>query len=205
LIGRLVGSVVSIDDSALTLDVGGVGYDLKVPAGTLGRATAAGADRRDPAGSDRILLWVETRQPRDKPPELFGFASQDERAMFRLLVTVQKVGPAVGLKILGALSPGEVAAAVINEDPRRLTVAPGVGLALAEEVVGKLKKKKAALPGLVPSPALQPNGDGKRLLGALTNLGFRPAEAERAVSALGERVGREPLPDLLKAALSTLA
>lgn len=189
--------MVLVEEATLTLDVQGVGYELRVPGGTLGRTSTAG---RDP-----VTLWVQARQPRDGTLELFGFASEEERSMFRLLLTVQKVGPGVALKILGSLSTADLVGAILGSTPGPLTAAPGVGKAMAEEIVNKLKKKRGALP-LIATTKVMPktHNDEQRLIGALTNMGYRPAEAERALTAVANRVGKEPLPELLKAALATL-
>lgn len=197
MIGRLVGTVIDTADSTLTLDVSGVGYELHVPLGAVGRATAA----RD----GRVVLFVHTHV-REDCLELFGFASESERAVFRRLIEVPNVGPRTALAILSALPAPELARAVEQRDLARLTSISGVGKKTAERLVLELRGKLEQIDGLATdtrAPA-KPSDDGTRLLSALTNMGFRQGEAEKAVSALGDRVGNEPLPDLLKAALAHL-
>lgn len=201
MIGRLVGKVISIEDSTLTLDVSGVGYEVQIPAGTLGRLPSP-----DPTGP--VTLCVHTHV-REEALELFGFASSTERAVFRLLIATPNVGPKSALGILSSLPPPDLAAAVADRDLARLTSISGVGKKTAERLVLELREK---LPRLGPlrtsgkaAAAPRDEGDSKRLLGALTNMGYRQAEAERAVVALGDRVGNESLSDLLKAALAHLS
>jgi Holliday junction DNA helicase RuvA len=199
MLGFLRGRVLFEEPNGLILDVGGVGYELTTPVGTLGRA-ARHAD-------DGAELWVHTHA-REDVLELFGFASELERRVFRLLVTVPNVGPKTAIGVLGALSISDLSRAISSRDLGRLSKVPGIGKKTAERLVVELADK---LPALVPvelvgkaagkSPA---SGSGELLLKALVNMGYRPAEAERAVKHLGARVEGEPMGDLLRAALAFL-
>jgi Holliday junction DNA helicase RuvA len=197
LIGRLVGSVVATNDGTVTIDVGGVGYEVHVPGGTIGRTGSA-------AGEARVTLFVHTHVREDQL-DLFGFASELERVVFKLLIGVPNVGPKTALGILSALPPPELASAVADKDLARLTSISGIGKKTAERLVLELKEKLPKLTDLRAGAAPpRKHDDAARLLGALTNMGFRQAEAERAIGSLGERIGKEPLAELLKAALATL-
>lgn len=197
MIGRLVGNVVATNDGTITVDVGGVGYEVHIPGGTLGRTNGT-------AGDSRVTLYVHTHV-REDTLDLFGFASELERLVFKLLIAVPNVGPKTALGILSALPPPELASAVADRDLARLTSISGIGKKTAERLVLELKEKLPRVTELGSRDA-QPrkHDDGARLLGALTNMGFRQAEAERAVVALGDRIGKEPLAELLKAALAKL-
>lgn len=189
--------MVSTGDGTVTVDVGGVGYEVHVPGGTLGRTGSAPDD-------PRVTLFVHTHV-REDALDLFGFSSELERLVFKLLITIPNVGPKTALGILSALPPPELASAVADRDLARLSSVSGVGKKTAERLVLELKEKlpRVAEPG-ARDAAPRKHDDAARLLGALTNMGFRQAEAERAVAALGDRVGKEPLAELLKAALSKL-
>ena len=196
VIGRLAGRVVVEEPSgAIILDVGGVGYELLAPLGALGRA--------EQLPEERIVLFVHTNLRQDAL-ELFGFASLAEREVFRLLIGVQKVGPKIALGLLSALPPAELASAVNDGDVARLSRVPGIGKKTAERLVLELREKMPG--GRLPevNPKRSRDGHTQRLVGALTNMGYRPAEAERAVDSLGDRVSAEPLPALLRAALAVL-
>lgn len=197
LIGRLVGNVVATEDGTITVDVSGVGYEVHVPGGTLGRTgTVDGAP---------VTLFIHTHV-REDTFDLFGFSSELERMVFKLLIAVPNVGPKTALGILSALPPPELASAVADRDLARLTSVSGIGKKTAERLVLELKEKLPRLAELkTMAAAPRKHDDAGRLLGALTNMGFRQAEAERAVASLGDRVGKEPLSELLKAALVTLA
>jgi len=198
LIGRLVGTVVAQADSTWTVDVAGVGYEVQVPRGTSVRSGS------NPAENARITLYVHTHV-REDTLDLFGFASELERSVFRLLITIPNVGPKTALGILSALPPPDLASAVADQDLWRLTSVSGIGKKTAERLILELKEKLPRVAELrTPANTERRGDDAGRLLGALTNMGFRPPEAERAVAGLGDRVGKEPLSDLLKAALAKL-
>jgi Holliday junction DNA helicase RuvA len=197
LIGRLVGTIVASDGTTVTLDVSGVGYELHVPKGNLTHASAG----RD----GRIVVFVHTHV-REDVLELFGFASEVERSVFRLLIEVPNVGPRTALGVLSALPAPDLAQAVEQRDLVRLTSISGVGKKTAERLVLELRGKLSQVSGLTPATApSRTHDDASRLLSALTNMGFRQGEAEKAVALLGDRVGNEPLSDLLKAALGHLS
>ena len=203
MIGRLTGKVIAQEaDGGIVLDVGGVGYELAAPLGTLGRS------RADESG--RVTLWVHTHV-REDALALFGFADEVERAAFRALIGVSNVGPKIAVAVLGALPAADLARAIARRDLSALTAISGIGKKIAERLLLELRDKLA----LVPSPPASPLGPGEsgpraagededRLRTALTGMGFRPAEADRVIATLGERV-HAPLPELLREALALLA
>lgn len=200
MIGRLRGVIVADDPPTLTLDVKGVGYEVSSPVGTTGRARQADGE---------VELWVHTVL-RSDALELFGFASQLERSVFRQLISVPNVGPRTALGVLSALPVADLVQAVQAGDLARLTRVPGVGKKTAERLVlelrGKLPTDELGSLAVGPEPAAARPSDAKaRLIAALTNMGYRPAEAERAVQTLGPRVGADPLSTLLRDALALLS
>ncbi|MEN9578367.1 MAG: holliday junction helicase [Pseudomonadota bacterium] len=203
MIGRLVGRLVSDDvDGAILLDVSGVGYEVTVPLGSVGRARGrAKADTVD------LTLFIHTHVRQDHF-DLFGFASPEERIVFRLLLGLPGVGPKLALAVLSALPPEELSQAVQANDIKRLNKISGVGKKTAERLVLELRESLPKLglgQGRAKSELSAPSSDEGRLIGALTNMGYKPPEAERAVKALAARLGKEPISDLLRAALAELA
>ena len=205
MIGRLTGRIVEESaDGALVVDVVGVGYEVMAPLGTVGRLAAA------PEGV--VTLYVHTHM-REDALLLYGFASRGERAVFRQLIAISSIGPKIAMSILGALPIGDLAAAIARGETGRLTKVPGVGKKTAERIVLELKDKLLAeapaaapvLPTRGPSAAIPRAENAELLHGALTRMGSRPAEADRAVAALGSRVDSEPLADLVREALSVLS
>jgi holliday junction DNA helicase RuvA len=197
VIGRLRGRVLADEATgAVVLDVQGVGYELSTPVGTLGRA-------RD-AGSGEVELWVHTHV-REDALDLFGFANETDRRVFRLLLGVPNVGPKTALGVLSALSVEDLARAVERSDHVRLGKVPGIGKKTAERLVLELKEKLRGLESTSPVTSAETLGnEAGRLLSALVNMGYRPGEAERAVSALGPKLDTEPLGNLLREALANL-
>jgi Holliday junction DNA helicase RuvA len=197
VIGRLRGRVLADEATgAVVLDVAGVGYELSTPVGTLGRA-------RD-AGDGEVELWVHTHV-REDALDLFGFANETDRRVFRLLLAVPNVGPKTALGVLSALSVEDLARAVERSDHVRLGKVPGIGKKTAERLVLELKEKLRGLESGPPQTSAQTLGnEAGRLLSALVNMGYRPGEAERAVSALGPKLETEPLGNLLREALAKL-
>jgi Holliday junction DNA helicase RuvA len=204
MIGRLTGTVAAQEaDGAVVLDVGGVGYELIVPLGTLGRARADGAGR--------VTLWIHTHV-REDALALYGFVDEGERGAFRTLLSVSNVGPRTAVAVLSALPATELARAVARRDLAALTAVSGIGKKIAERLLLELRDKLPVAPvvsGVIAAPGHAPAdtpGDGEeRLRGALTGMGFKPAEAERAVAMLGARVQTGPVEELLREALALLA
>lgn len=211
MIGRLKGHVVSeTADGIVVIDVSGVGYEVTVSLGCLGRAP------KDADG--RVTLLVHTNV-REDAITLFGFADQFERDVFRLLTSVTGVGPKIAVGILGALPPSELAVAITRADVKRLQSAPGVGKKLAERLALELKDKLGGLAGsgvasgasataFTPAPSngasvLRGVGPTAVLVDALVKMGFKPAEAERAAVELRDRA-TEPLDVLVRDALRLL-
>jgi holliday junction DNA helicase RuvA len=204
MIGRLTGRVVTEEaDGAVVVDVAGVGYELLVPLGTVGRAAVD--------GEGRATFFVHTHA-REDALILFGFAGDADRTTFRTLIGVSNVGPKTALAVLSALPAHELAHAILAKDVAQLTRIPGIGKKTAERLVLELRDKlkgPSTPSAIAPGPA-RPKDAGTNsprdlLLGALTRMGYRPAEAERAVTALGSRVGTDALPDLVREALGILA
>jgi Holliday junction DNA helicase RuvA len=206
MIGRLQGRVVSESpDGLVVVDVAGVGYEVLLPLGTLGRCTA------DADG--RVTLQVVTHV-REDAITLFGFANDRERAAFRLLTAVAGVGPRIAVSVLGVLPAGELAHAVARGDVKKLTSVPGVGKRIAERLVLELKDKLTGLSGsgdamlsggafAAPVSPIAAVGPGAALVAALVNMGFKPVEAERAAAELAPRMA-EPLDVLVRESLRRL-
>lgn len=199
MIGRLVGRVVEdAADGTLVLDVHGVGYEVTAPLGTLGRLRAS--------GSEEVTLFIHT-VVREDALLLYGFGTLDERSAFRALIGVSSVGPKIAVGILGALGAGELAQAIAHKETARLTKVPGIGKRTAERLVLELEGKLdvsmvAPLPG---APPARKGGKAEQLTVTLTTLGFKAAEAERALTSLGSRVESEPIDELVRASLKLLA
>jgi holliday junction DNA helicase RuvA len=203
VIGRLVGEIVGQgDDGTVTIDVHGVGYEVTVPLGALGRAL------KDAAGN--VTLHIHT-VVREDAFLLYGFPSTDEREVFRILIGLSNVGPKIATSILSAMPPSELQSAIARRELGRLTSISGVGRKTAERLLLELKDKLGglSLAGAAPPTNTKlpaPVATKQELLrSALTNMGFKPAEVDRAVEAVRDRVASTELADLVRDALASAA
>jgi Holliday junction DNA helicase RuvA len=201
--GKLPGRLDSVSLHAVIVDVGGVGYEVKVG----GRALAS----LPPVG-EIVTLAIDTHVQEDAI-NLYGFATEHERAWFRALQTVQGVGAKVALAVLGTLSAVDLANAVALQDKGQVARAPGVGPKVASRIVTELKDKMPQLapairPGGGLSPvAFLPEGLAARdAVSALTNLGYAHGEAAAAIAAAIAKAGREArTEELIRLGLKELA
>jgi Holliday junction DNA helicase RuvA len=204
MIGRLTGKVIEEDDGTTVLDVNGVGYELVVPIGTIGRCKA------DPEG--RMTFFVHTHVREDQF-SLFGFASDGDRLAFRTLIGVSSVGPKTAIAVLSALPAHDLAQAIARKELGKLTSISGIGKKTAERLLLELKDKLPILEGQAPrtdasSAAVappRPSSNADLLSRALVNMGYKTGEADRAIEHLGVKASDLPLPDLLKEALAFLS
>jgi holliday junction DNA helicase RuvA len=152
----------------VVVSCGGVGYRLAVSAETLRHVPRVG----EPAVLHTHLIV------RDDALLLYGFATEEERDLFLLLIGVQAVGPKMALAVLSGGPPREVLGAVAAGDTARLQAAPGIGKRTAERIVVELREKVGAA---VDDPIVITRGDDPRTLArdGLVGLGFSPQEADK--------------------------
>ena len=204
MIARLEGTLVR-EDERVVVDCGGVGYEVTCSAYTLAAL---------PASGERVALRVFT-QVRETEIALFGFIDHEERALFDRLITVKNVGPSTAITILSGSNPRDIAGLIAREDVPGLTRIKGIGKKTAELLVVELHEKCELLllswnadagvrPVAVPAGAVRAKPVVARqhrhpLLGevmsALVTMGWRPAEAEQAISdlAVGDDASIETL------------
>jgi Holliday junction DNA helicase RuvA len=195
VIAHLTGTILDKQLQRLTIDVGGVGYDVHVPL-----STAYGVGDIGARASLRIYTHVS-----DDAIRLFGFGSALEQQLFERLISISGIGPKLALAVLSGIEPGDLVRAIAGSDYGRLTSIPGVGRKSAERIVVELKDRVAKLAGH-PTDLTAPPADDVRddLLSALANLGYQRAAAEKAVDrALGKIDTREFEP-LLREVLKAL-
>lgn len=188
-------------DGSAVLDVGGVGYEVFVPLGTLGKLAVA---------PETITLHIHTHV-REDALILYGFASVEDRAAFRTLLGVSSVGPKLALSILSQLDARALAAAVASEDRTRFKGISGVGKKIVDRLVLELKDKL----GFVSAGAAPPISSATRspsnnaplaqVASALVSMGWKPSEADRAVAAIGADAEGKSVDALLREALATLS
>ena len=205
MIGKLKGIIDAFGDDWVLLDVNGVCYEVHCSPRTLGALPQVG---------EATTIAIETHV-RETEIKLFGFATDAERAWFRLLQSVQGVGAKVALAVLGTLSPQDLANAVALQDKAQVARSPGVGPKVAQRIVSELKDKipdmvlsgqpGAALSavGEEPVPAVPAAADA---VSALTNLGYAHAQASAAVAVASRKAGEgSETAELIRLGLKELA
>lgn len=180
----------------MVIEAGGVGYAVTI---------TTAAQRALPALGATAFLLVHTHAVQDGPLQLFGFADAEERRLFETLLSVQGVGPKVALAILSSLPTRDLVRAIAASDIATLIKIRGVGRKTAERITVELRDKIAipageasatgALLGVVPA------GRIGEVHGALTALGYKPAEFDAILAKLDEK---QHVTDLIKQALAHL-
>lgn len=174
MIGRLRGEVVAKQPPALVLDVGGVGYELEAPMSTFFNLPATG---------ETVTLHTHL-VVREDAMLLYAFASLAERSLFRELIKVSGVGAKLALTILSGISVDDFVATVNDGDADRLTGLPGIGKKTAARLIVEMRGRivggdndgSAPAAGSGVAPGFDARGEAH---GALTALGYKPAEATR--------------------------
>jgi Holliday junction DNA helicase RuvA len=201
MIAFLRGKILEADGEAAVVDVAGVGYQVLVSASTAAALSVAGA------GAD-TQLWVHAHFVKDEPLRLYGFVEVSERSLFQTLISVQGVGPRVGLAIIAGMAAGDLVRAIATGDVPRLTQIKGVGRKTAERLALELREKildlpmgRAAAAAPAPAPSARPSGALGDVYGALVQLEYKPAEIEPVIEKLDPT---KPVADLLRDALGAL-
>lgn len=188
MIGRLRGIVAAKGPGGVLVDVGGVGYDV---------ATTPRAIAELPSVGEEAVLHTHLHV-REDALAVFGFPTQRERDLFRLLLGASGVGPKVALAICATLLPAEVERAVMADDVDTLQLVPGIGKRSAQKLILELRPRLALPDGDLPG------GGGSALAEvreALEALGYQPAEIKTTIAGLD---GTEPVEVLVREALRRL-
>ena len=202
MIAKLSGILDSVSQGVLILDVNGVGYEVHASARTIGRAGQHG---------DTLSLLIDTHV-REDALTLFGFIDALEQQWFRLLYSVQGVGPKAALAILSACPLERIGFAIASSDAAALRQAEGVGPKLATRIVTELKDKVGKIDMAVApkrgAKITASEGGGNvdnDAVSALVNLGYARSDAFQAViAARGKANDNGNLNEIIKLALKEL-
>jgi holliday junction DNA helicase RuvA len=194
MIGFLEGRIASKAPPQLTIEVGGVGYEVEAPMSTFFHLPAVG-------GAVRLLTHLVVREDAHV---LYGFSTEEERRLFRSLLKVSGVGPKIALALLSGLTVEAFERCVQHQDAAALTRVPGIGRKTAERLLVEMRDR-LGVPGASPQsaarpPAASPAGEA---FDALVALGYRPAEASRLLEAVGP--GTHSTEELIRRALQSAA
>jgi holliday junction DNA helicase RuvA len=196
MISRISGILDSKSPNEITVDVGGVGYQIFIPVSVFYRLP-------EPGGNVRLFIHTHLRED---ALQLFGFLEPEEKQVFLLLNSVAGIGPKLAVTILSGIPADDLARALKEGDQARLLSIPGVGKKLAERMVVELRDKAVAMPP-VEAGVVGANGGSdvsRDAVSALLNLGYRRPDAEKTVREITQK--REgTLADVLKEALRRLS
>ena len=224
MIAFLRGNVAAVYDGAAVIDVGGVGYEVRIAGETAQWLASAGRD-------EEVVVYTYTYLREDQIA-LYGFMSREDLELFKLLITVSGIGPKGALALLSVGTADDLRFAIMTGDAKMIARAPGVGKKTAERLILDLRDKVAGLydagmPAIAAGEAGAAGGIGaadyipsagaaagtddaaREAIEALTALGYSRAEASKAVRACKENAaknGTDPgdTESILKAALRYL-
>ncbi len=172
MIERIIGQVIKRQDDALVVLIGGVGLQVRATRSALEQAQV-GAE---------IMLYTHL-MVREDELSLYGFSSEDERALFETLITVSGVGAKLALAILSTLSADQLRLAVRRAEPELLMRVSGIGKKTAEKIIFELKDKIGVAADALSELAAINDADAD-VIAALTSMGFSIVEAQSAIQRL---------------------
>ncbi len=195
----ITGKVMHLEPQAIVLETGGIAFYLNTTMTTLKTVGEKGTVQT-------LYTYLNVRED---AMDLFGFATEQELACFKLLISVSGVGPKAGLAILSELTPDKLSLSLATGDTKALTKAQGIGPKIAKRIVLELKEKiakdlslSASMPELETASAAVSGGNTAEAIEALTMLGYAQSEAAVAVAGLDPELSVE---DMIKQALKSLA
>jgi len=203
MIGRLRGQILRKQPPHLLLDVNGVGYELEAPMSTFYELPPVG---------DTVTL-ITHLTVREDAHNLYGFARERDRDLFRALLKVSGIGARIGLAILSGMDTARFIACVEQEDISALTRVPGIGTKTAQRLVVELRDRldgigagfatatslSSAGPDTVPGVPGSPPGALPDAVSALIALGYKPADANRMARAADD--GAKTSEEIIRGAL----
>ncbi|MBO7364738.1 MAG: Holliday junction branch migration protein RuvA [Lachnospiraceae bacterium] len=200
MITKIRGTLEHISESSVEIDTGSFSVEVFVPSSVMGRMPA-------PGGDTELYTYLNVREDE---MSLYGFLTRDELAMFRRMINVSGIGPKGALGILSAMTPDEVAFAVLSGDVKALSKAPGIGRKTAERLIIELKDRVSAdHPDFAADSGYgaqgadaEPSARSEAVM-ALTVLGYSNSDALRAVRGLD--TNHMTTEEILKEALRRLS
>lgn len=190
---HIKGTLVVKSPAEAVIDAGGVGYHLLISLSTFGQLPEAG-------NQAKLLTHLNVKED---VLQLYGFSTEKERQVFRILISVSGIGPRLALTVLSHLSPNDLETAVANQDMTMLTAISGIGKKTAERLLVELKGKiaEAVVEGL---PSVKGGGQaaGDPAVEALLSLGLSFQEAKSAVDRTRGKLGAgAPIEQVVREAL----
>jgi len=198
MIAYLKGKLVHKDPTYVIIDIGGIGYQVKISLQTYSKIK----------DEEQVMLLTFLHIKEDGHT-LYGFKEESEKKLFLNLISISGVGPNTGLMILSSLSTEELEQAIIQGDDKTIQNVKGVGAKTAQRIILELKdkvRKDSLLDNSIAPQGFmrQSNKTREEALQALITLGFPKAAAEKNIATVLKKTGNEiSLEDLIKASLKT--
>lgn len=201
MISYIRGELTELSEEGIVVETGGIGYAIRVPASVLPQLPQLG---------NRVKIYTYL-QVREDGVGLFGFLTRDDLDVFRQLLSVNGIGSKAALSLLSVLTPDELRFAVLSEDVKTLSQAPGLGKKTSQKLIFELKDKFSLEDVLEKqqahgaASAREPAGDAAgEAVQALAALGYSQSEALRVVREIPD-AGNMTVEELLKQALRRMA
>ena len=182
MIGYLKGELADIKESYVVIEVGNIGYEVYLPSSVIMELPSRGS-------TIKLYTYMHVRED---AIGLFGFLTKDDLEMFKLLITVNGIGPKGALGILSSISADEIRFAVLAEDAKTIAKAPGIGNKTASKLILELKDKfklETAFEQRLLNQAEKREGSGifglrEEAIQALTVLGYSASDALKIVNTV---------------------
>ena len=203
MISFVRGTLFSVSENKIEVDTGSIGYEINVPTTVL--------DKLPPRGQE-VLLYTYLNVREDEM-SLFGFLTRDALDIFKLLITVSGIGPKGALGVLSAFTPSDLRFAILSQDAKMISKAPGIGAKTAQRLIMELKDKVSLDDGLAhfnDDETVLPSSSGSgadqeaktEAVMALNALGYSGTEALKAVSKVD--ISGKTAEEIIKAALKVM-
>ena len=196
MIGFVEGIIEYIDVDKVVVNNNGVGYNVFMPASQI--------DTLNVDETVRVFTYLNVRED---AMQLFGFLTRDDLEVFKLLITVNGIGPKGGLAVLSTITTDDLRVAVISEDAKAISKAPGIGAKTAQKVIIELKDKlnleDVLEPKLDANFQVNDNNSMSEAVMALVALGYSQADAYRAVKSI-DNIEEPDVENVIKMALKKI-
>lgn len=196
MIGFVEGIIEYIDVDNIVVNNNGVGYNVFMPASQI--------DTLNVDETVRVFTYLNVRED---AMQLFGFLTRDDLEVFKLLITVNGIGPKGGLAVLSTITTDDLRVAVISEDAKAISKAPGIGAKTAQKVIIELKDKlnleDVLEPKLDANFQVNDNNSMSEAVMALVALGYSQADAYRVVKSI-DNIEELDVENVIKMALKKI-
>lgn len=200
MITYIKGELTEIYDNKIVVEAYGVGYEIMVPLSIMSELQRMGS---------QVKIYTY-QYVKEDVLDLYGFTTRDGMDIFRLLITVNGIGPKGALNILSAMTPDDLRIAVLSDDVKKIKEAPGIGAKMAQKLIIELKDKMSLEDVInkgfsdTGTDVIATSGAFEETIEALVALGYSSSDALRAVKSV-KNAGDIESEALLKAALKNLA